>query len=32
MRIYIAERKLYLKNAAEEVKEVDLRIGQPYRK
>ena len=30
MRIYIAERLLYLKNTDEEVKEVILRIGQPY--
>jgi|SRR5581483_12229381 len=29
MRIYIAERTLYLKNT-NEVKEVTLRIGQPY--
>ncbi|OQP59492.1 hypothetical protein A3860_37270 [Niastella vici] len=32
MRIYIAERTLYLKNTDEEVKEVNLRIGQPYQK
>ncbi|AEV99725.1 hypothetical protein A4D02_26430 [Niastella koreensis] len=30
MRTYIAERTLYLKNADEEVKEVNLGIGQPY--
>lgn len=32
MRIYIAERLLHLRNAEEEVKEVILRIGQPYQK
>ena len=32
MRTYIAERTLFLKNADEEVKEVNLRIGQPYQK
>jgi hypothetical protein len=33
MRIYyIAERMLYLKNTDGEVKEVILRIGQPYQK
>jgi hypothetical protein len=30
MRTCIAERIVYLKNAEEEVKEVNLRIGQPY--
>ena len=30
MRTYIAERVLYLKNIEEAVKEVNLRIGQPY--
>lgn len=30
MRIYIAERVLYLKNTNEAVNEVNLRIGQPY--
>ena len=32
MRTYIAERILYLKNTDEEVKEVNLCIGQPYQK
>jgi hypothetical protein len=32
MRTYIAERILYLKNTDEEVKEVNVRIGQPYQK
>jgi len=32
MRIYIAERILYLKYMDEEVKEVNLCIGQPYQK
>ena len=32
MRTYIAERILYLKNTDEEVKEVNLGIGQPYKK
>jgi len=32
MRTYIAERTLYLKNANEEVKEVNVGIGQPYQK
>jgi len=32
MRTYIAERILYLKNTNEEVKEVNLCIGQPYQK
>lgn len=32
MRIYIAERRLHLKNEDGEVKQVDLRIGQPYQK
>src|SRR5688572_22348315 len=32
MRTYIAKRVLYLKNTNEEVKEVDLCIGQPYQK
>jgi len=32
MRTYIAERTLFLKNMDEEIKEVNLRIGQPYPK
>lgn len=30
MHTYIAERTLYLKNAEEAVKEVNIGIGQPY--
>lgn len=32
MRTYIAERTLHVKNADGEMKEVNLRIGQPYQK
>jgi len=32
MRTYIAERTLFLKNMDEEIKEVNLLIGQPYPK
>jgi len=32
MRTYIAVKKLYLKNTDDEVKEVNLGIGQPYQK
>jgi hypothetical protein len=32
MRTYIAERTLYLKNTDEEVKEVNVCIGQPYQR
>lgn len=32
MRTYIAERILYLKDTDEEIKEVNLSIGQPYQK
>jgi hypothetical protein len=32
MQTYIAKRILYLKNTNEQVKEVNLGIGQPYQK